>query len=260
MTIRGKSFPFPETPDFPREFIYPGVNALVFDQIARALASIRPQVVINCIGLIKQTKLAKDPLSSIQVNALLPHQIALICQTAGIRMIHISTDCVFSGSKGNYTEDDQTDPVDLYGRTKLLGEMVYPHTVTLRTSIIGRELKTRLGLIEWFLSQKGMVNGFQKAIYSGFSTDELARIIENTIIPDNELSGLYHVSSQPISKYELLKLAAKAFDHDIKIHPYQDFACDRSLDSERFRRLTGYQPPSWPTMIDQIASGSGLYD
>jgi dTDP-4-dehydrorhamnose reductase len=156
-------------------------------------------------------------------------------------------------------ETDQSDAEDLYGRTKFLGEVHYPHTVTLRTSIIGQELKTHLGLIEWFLAQEGPINGYQKAIFSGFTTDELSRIILNQIIPKPNLSGLYHVSSQAITKYDLLQLANAAYSKGIEIRPDQDFACDRSLDSTRFRQATGYTPPSWSAMIAEMASQASFY-
>jgi len=259
VTVRTSAAEFPDWPDLPKERVLPGVNALVFDQITRALAVVQPDIVINCIGLIKQMELSNDPLSSIQVNALLPHQIALICRTAGIRMIHISTDCVFSGKTGKYTETDESDAVDLYGRTKFLGEVAYPHTITLRTSIIGRELKNHLGLIDWFLAQKDSIRGFTNAVYTGFTTDELSRIITNHIIPRQDLHGLYHVSSEAITKYDLLMLVKEAFTHQVKIQPYPDFHCDRSLDSTHFRAKTGYAPPHWKKMITELAASDSKY-
>jgi dTDP-4-dehydrorhamnose reductase len=262
VTLRGTVNEFPDTPKFPREFIRTNVDALNFDQVMRALASIQPDLVINCIGLIKQMgHLAKDPLFSISLNAMLPHRISMICRVAKIRMVHISTDCVFSGKKGNYTEEDAPDAEDLYGRTKLLGEVSYSHCITLRTSIIGRELKNKLGLIEWFLAQKGPINGFKHAIYTGFTTDEIARVISKYIIPNPNLSGVYHVSSNPISKYDLLFLAKKAFKReDIEVRPEENFFCDRSLNSQRFLDFTGYNPPSWQEMMDELAASSPFYD
>ena len=260
VTIRTAAFPFPLRAEFPRERVLAHVDALDFDEVTRALASIQPDLVINCIGLIKQTSRANDPVSALQLNALLPHRVALICRTARIRMIHISTDCVFSGRKGNYAEGEISDAEDLYGRTKYLGEVDYSHVVTLRTSIIGRELKSRLGLIEWFLAQKGTIHGYQRAIYSGFSTDELARIILDRVIPSPGLSGIHNVSSEPISKHDLLALAKAAFKHPVEILPDTAFVCDRSLDSSRFRSLTGYTPPSWPEMIEELAFSSSFYE
>lgn len=260
VTVRGEQNPFPSIPEFPEEFIRYRIEGLIFDEITRALASIQPDIVINCIGLVKQQGIAKDPLFSISLNALLPHRISLICRTAKIRMIHISTDCVFSGKKGNYLETDQSDAEDLYGRTKFLGEVNYPHTITLRTSIIGRELRTRLGLMEWFLAQNGTVNGYKNAVFSGFTTDEISRIILNYIIPNPGLNGVYQVSGNPISKYDVLMLANKAFKKNITILEENNFICDRSLDSTRFRQITGYQPPSWEIMIAEMASQSEFYN
>lgn len=260
VTVRGDGSEVPNIPEFPRQYIRPMVDALNFDQVIRAMASIQPDLVINCIGLIKQQgHIARDPLFSISLNAMLPHRISLACRAAKIRMIHISTDCVFSGKKGGYLETDQSDAEDLYGRTKFLGEVTYPHCITLRTSIIGRELKTRLGLIEWFLAQSGSIHGYKRAIYSGFTTDEFSRILLNCVIPNPSLSGLYQVSSNPISKYDLLVLTKKAFRKDIEILPDEDFFCDRSLDSTHFRQNTGYEPPSWEEMTDEMASTSEFY-
>ena len=261
VSVRGDGSELPDIPEFPRKYIRPNVDALNFDQVTRALASIQPDLVINCIGLIKQMgHLARDPLFSISLNAMLPHRISMICRVAKIRMIHISTDCVFSGKKGMYVESDASDADDLYGRTKFLGEVSYPHTFTLRTSIIGRELKSRLGLIEWFLAQTGVIRGYQKALYTGFTTHEISRIIQNHVIPHPELSGVYHVSSPVISKYDLLRLTNQIFDCGVEILPDEEFACDRSLDSTRFRQATGYIPPSWPEMIQEMAETSYLYD
>lgn len=257
VTVRQTASPFPAFPGFPSKYVRTDVDANNFDQVTRALASIQPDLVINCIGVIKQMgHLARDPIISISLNALLPHRISLICRAAKIRMIHISTDCVFSGKKGNYLESDESDAEDLYGRSKFLGEVAYPpHSITLRTSIIGRELKTKLGLIEWFLSQRDgvAINGYKRAIFTGFTTDELSRIIMNYVIPNPELTGLYHVSSDPVSKYDLLQLTNQYFKREINILPDEDFNMDRSLNSDRFRQITGYKPPTWSEMIQEMA-------
>ena len=254
VTVRGEHNPFPKIPEFQEEFLRYRVDGMMFEEITRAFASIQPDIVINCIGLIKQMgHLAKDPLFSITLNSLLPHRISLLCRTAKIRMIHISTDCVFSGKKGKYLETDQSDAEDLYGRTKFLGEVHYPHCVTLRTSIIGMELKNRLGLIDWFLNEKGPIKGYRKAIFSGFTTDELSRVIENFVIPNKNLHGLYHVSSKPISKFDLLTLTKQYCKKNVEILPDDNFFCDRSLDSSVFQRLTGYTPPTWDEMIRELS-------
>jgi dTDP-4-dehydrorhamnose reductase len=228
------------------------VHADRFETVKRTLDEIKPDVVINCIGIIKQLPIAKDPITSITINALFPHRLAQASQTVGARMIHISTDCVFSGSKGNYKETDIPDANDLYGRTKLLGEVEYSHCVTLRTSIIGHELKGKHGLIEWFLSQEGKVRGFTRAIYSGLPTVEMAKIIAEYVLPCGYLHGLYHVSSEPISKYDMLKIVAEKYGKKIEIEPASDIVIDRSLDSKRFRDATGYKPPAWPDLINAM--------
>lgn len=232
--------------------IHGGVDADNFDSILRVLGEVKPDLVINCIGIIKQLPIANDPVVSISINALFPHRLAQACKAVNARLIHISTDCVFKGDKGNYTEDDPSDADDLYGRSKFLGEVTYPHCVTLRTSIIGHELKGGHGLVDWFLAQEGPVKGFTKAVYTGFPTVEMARIIADCVIPDAKLAGVYQVSSEPISKYDLLRLVAERYGKQIEIAPYDDFVCDRSLDSNRFRAVTGYTPPSWPEMIDAM--------
>jgi dTDP-4-dehydrorhamnose reductase len=228
------------------------VHADRFETVKRTLDEIKPDVVINCIGIIKQLPISKDPITSITINALFPHRLAQACQTVGARMIHISTDCVFSGRKGNYKETDIPDANDLYGRTKLLGEVEYSHCVTLRTSIIGHELKGKYGLIEWFLSQEGKVRGFTRAIYSGLPTVEMAKIIAEYVLPYGDLHGLYHVSSEPISKYDMLKIVAEKYGKKIEIEPASDIVIDRSLDSKRFRDATGYKPPTWPDLINAM--------
>lgn len=242
-------------PCFPEELaakVRPQVDADNFDTVIRGLAAVQPDIVINCIGLIKQTPLANDPLSAITVNSQLPHRLSMLCRTAGARLIHISTDCVFDGKKGNYREVEAANASDLYGRTKLLGEVAYPHCVTLRTSIIGHELKGYRGLVEWFMAQKGSVCGFKRALFSGFPTIEFARIISEYVLPNEDLSGVYHVSSEPISKYDLLTLIATSYDKEINIEPEAEFIIDRSLDSSLFQKSTGYRPPSWPELVEKM--------
>jgi len=233
--------------------IRPGVDADNFDTLIRAFAAIQPEIVINCIGLIKQLPMAKDPLSAITINSLLPHRISMLSRTAHARLIHISTDCVFDGEKGNYSETDVANPNDLYGMSKLLGEVAYPpHCITLRTSMIGHELKGKRGLIEWFLAQQNKVQGYSRVIYSGFPTIELAHIIADHIIPETDLTGIYHVSSNPISKYNLLKLVAEQYKKIIEIEPDDLFIQDRSLDSTLFRKLSGYRPLNWTELVDKM--------
>jgi dTDP-4-dehydrorhamnose reductase len=235
-------------------FIEEKVEAEDFDSITRSLDLVRPDAVINCIGIIKQRPEAEDPLTAITINSLLPHRVSLACRERGIRMVHVSTDCVFDGKKGMYTEEDLPAPEDLYGRTKLLGEVNGSHCVTLRTSIIGHELRGRFGLIEWFLGESGRVRGYTGAIYSGFPTIEFARIIADRVLPDTGLAGLYHVSSEPVSKFDLLHLVARRYHRETEIEPISEPAVDRSLLSDRFRSRTGYMPPSWPDLIDAMCT------
>jgi dTDP-4-dehydrorhamnose reductase len=261
VTVRKSASQFPDYPEFSKKFVRPDVDALIFDEVTRALASIQPDLVINCIGLIKQNPMVNDPLSSIRLNALLPHRVSLICRTADIRMVHISTDCVFSGKKGSYVESDQSDAEDLYGRTKYLGEVTYSHTLTLRTSIIGRELAQYKSLLEWFLSQKGKtVRGYTKVIFSGVTTIYLAKLVAKLIKDHKQLTGVYHVASPAISKHDLLCMLRDAYKLDVKIVPDDREVSDRSLIGEKFIKATSYGYPSWADMVTELANDPTPYD
>lgn len=229
-----------------------GVDVENIDSLTRLFARVRPNLVINCIGVVKQLAEADDPLVVIPLNALLPHRLAHLCDVAGARFIHISTDCVFSGDKGMYTEADTCDAKDLYGQSKYLGEVDYPNAITLRTSIIGHELAGVQSLVGWFLSQKGSVLGFRRAVFSGLPTVELARVIRDHVIPHPELHGLYHVSANPINKFDLLSMVARAYEKKIDIVPDDKLIIDRSLDSSRFREVTGYKPPNWLELVRRM--------
>lgn len=231
------------------ERIVEGVDVEHPDALTKVLDAIRPDVVINCAGLTKHKPEAEDPLVSIPINTLMPHRLAGLCKLAGARLIHVSTDCVFSGDQGNYTEEDFADARDVYGKSKALGEVSYPHTVTLRTSTIGHEFETKYGLLEWFLSQEGRCKGYKRAIFSGLPTAVFAEVVRDVVIPDPALSGLYHVAAQAINKFDLLKLIAKAYGKEIEIEPDDKLAIDRSLDATRFREATGYVAPAWPELI-----------
>ncbi len=184
--------------------------------------------VINCIGVILQK--TKDPIKTIYCNSLFPHKIAKICSKNNAKLVHISTDCVFSGRKGMYTENDEPDATDLYGKSKELGEIYYGGHLTIRTSFIGREISDKkVGLLEWFLSQSGEINGFLKAIWSGFTTTSLSRIIYTLVKDFPDSNGLAHISNQPIDKYSLLLLCKKFFNRSIIINKYDKFKCDKSL-------------------------------
>lgn len=232
-----------------QERVVCGIDAESADSLAGLLAEVRPQVVINCVGLVKQLAHADDPLAALPINALLPHRLARWCGLAGARLVHVSTDCVFSGARGSYREDDPADAIDLYGRSKHLGEVDYAHAVTLRTSIIGHELGTAHGLVGWFLSQTERVKGYRRAVFSGLPTVELARVIRDHVIPSPGLRGVFHVSAAPIDKFDLLNLVGRTYGHDIEIVADDQVVIDRSLDSSRFRAATGWTPAPWPTLI-----------
>lgn len=229
-----------------------GVDVESLDSLTRLFAQVRPTLVVNCIGVVKQLAEADDPLTAIPLNALLPHRLARLAQVAGARLIHVSTDCVFTGSKGGYLESDPSDAQDLYGRSKLMGEVDAENAVTLRTSIIGHELASAHGLVGWFLSQTGPVRGFTKAVFSGLPTVELARVMKDFVVPHPELRGTWHVSAAAIDKYSLLQLVASEYGRSNPISPDDKLVIDRSLDSSRFRAATGYAPPSWPELVRQM--------
>jgi dTDP-4-dehydrorhamnose reductase len=226
-----------------------GVDADDPDGLAACLDRLRPDTVVNCIGLVKQRPDGDDPLALLPANAMLPHRLARQCGRLGARLVHVSTDCVFRGDRGPYREEDRPDAEDFYGRSKLLGEVDAPHAITLRTSLIGRELASRRGLLEWFLGATDRVQGYTRTIFSGLTTDEFARVVLRHVIPRPELRGVWHVSAAPIAKHDLLLLLRDAYGRDIGIEPAPGPAIDRSLDSTRFRQATGYTPPPWPAMI-----------
>lgn len=238
-----------------------GVDAGDFDSVVSAFAGARPDVVVNCVGIIKQRASAKDPVQSISVNALFPHRVARLSMAAGARLIHISTDCVFGGTAGPYNEADPPDAEDLYGRSKLLGEVGGPGCLTLRTSMIGREVTSGHGLVEWFLAQPGPdVPGFTRAVFSGLTTHALAEVVLEIAERHHDLHGLYHVSAEPITKFDLLRLVASQFGLERTIVPVDEPAIDRSLDSSRFRTATGFAPRSWPDMVAEMARDGLAYD
>lgn len=220
--------------------------------LLKAYLKIQPDVVINCIGIIKQLPEAKDHLKAISINAQLPHQLSELCQLSQSRFLHISTDCVFSGKKGNYSEDDFADADDVYGRSKFLGEVSATHALTLRTSIIGHELASNRSLIGWFLAEKNEVKGFSKAIFSGLPSIELSNIIQDILLNHPKLSGLYHVAALPINKYELLQLVAQTYNKSINIIKDDSFIIDRSLNATRFNQATGYKAPPWAEFIKRM--------
>ena len=240
---------------FPRDAVarlIAGVGVECHDALVQTFNQVRPDLVINCVGLIKQLADAQDPLRAIPINSLLPHRLARLCELASARLVHISTDCVFSGKTGNYRETDFPDAEDLYGRSKFLGEVAYAHTVTLRTSLIGHALQGTHGLVDWFLAQIESCRGYTRAVFSGLPTVELARVIRDMVVSNDMLCGVYHVAAAPISKYELLKRVAEVYGKRIEIIPDHRLVIDRSLNADRFREATGYVAPGWSDLIPSM--------
>jgi len=220
-----------------------------YDALVDVFSKIHPDVVINCIGATKHKVGGNDPLIAIPLNAMLPHRLTVLCAAVNARLVHVSTDCVFSGRRGSYTENDFPDSDDIYGRSKALGEVDYSNVITLRTSTIGHELQSSYGLLNWFFSQQGSCKGYKNAFFSGLPTVEFARVIRDIVIPRLDLHGLYHVAGPTIAKYDLLKLIAMIYEKSIEIIPDHDFNIDRSLDADRFFAATGYQSAEWPELI-----------
>lgn len=226
------------------------IDAENIENLKSAFEISKPEVVINCIGVIKQLSAAKSALSTIPLNSLLPHRLALISQQYSARLILISTDCVFSGKKGSYKESDFPDCDDLYGRSKLLGEIIdIPNVLTIRTSIIGHELKGDYSLVNWFLNSENAVNGYSNAFFSGLPNNELATVIKDIILQYPELFGLYHISGNRISKYELLKLIASTYQIKTNIIESKEVHIDRSLNHQKFSSVTNYTPKKWSELI-----------
>lgn len=239
-------------PEYQRSNLIVGVNVEVDYQVLTLIESLKPTFLINCIGVIKQSGFVNDKLQTLSLNTMLPHKLAQVCSVSKIKFIHISTDCVFSGKKGLYMEKDRPDATDLYGLSKRLGEIEDGNALTLRTSIIGHELFSNKSLIDWFLSQEGSIGGYNKAIFSGLPTIYLARVIDEYILVRPDLSGLYHLSVDPISKYDLLNLVKSVYKKNISISPNSDLKVDRSLVSKKFQDEVGYTYPSWQELIAEM--------
>ena len=224
-----------------------------YSNFRKVFKMIKPNLIINCIGIVKQVLNNNMNSEIIRINSFLPHYLSeLANENNKIRFIHFSTDCVFSGLKGNYSEDDITDAKDIYGVSKMLGEVNYPNSITLRTSIIGHELNTKYSLLNWFLSQKKSIKGYKNAIFSGLTAPEIARVLIKYVVPNRKLRGIYHLSSKPISKYDLLYIVKKVYKKKIKIMPDLKTKINRSLNSRLFKKVTGYKPPTWNKLIQEM--------
>jgi dTDP-4-dehydrorhamnose reductase len=236
------------------------VRADDHSDVVAVVREVAPDVVVNCIGVVKQRPTSRDAITSITINSLLPHRLAEVAADVGARLIHFSTDCVFDGSKGAYREEDRSNATDLYGRTKYLGEVAETPALTLRTSIIGRELTHHDSLLEWFLRQKGRVDGYKGALYSGLTTNRLAELVGDLIESHRDLTGMYHVAGPWISKYDLLLLVREAFALEVDIEPRDQPRIDRTLVADRFAAVTGYQPPTWRQMTIELANDPTPYE
>lgn len=255
-----KKFDAPVTERLSSMRIIPDIDASRPETVREVIRKHRPQAVVNCVGIVKQAEAAKDPIASITVNSLFPHLAAKAAKEVGATFIHFSTDCVFSGNKGHYSQNDIPDPVDLYGRSKLLGE-VADNGITIRSSLIGRELGSSNGLVEWFLSNHGReVKGFRKAIFSGFTTHEMSKVVEMVLEKRPMINGLWQVASDPISKYDLIGKINKEAKVNVTISPNDMVVCDRSLDGHQFAQVTGYSAPNWDDMIKSMVKDFPMYE
>ena len=246
----------------PRAEMVAGVSAEASASVVDVMSRVRPDAVVNCVGIVKQRPESHESLPSIRVNALFPHELARLCHVAGARFVHISTDCVFTGAKGGYTEDDTPDASDLYGRTKLLGEVVdVPGAVTVRTSLVGWEIGRGSGILEWFATRRGLgCPGFARAVFSGLASSDLVDVIERLCTTWSDVDGLWHVSAEPISKLDLLTSLRRELDWDIDIQPADEPVLDRSLDSTRFRARTGWSPRPWDEAVARLAAERATYE
>ncbi len=260
-TLRNDSNSYEKFNIFEKDRIFENVEAEDYEKIHQIIKDIQPDAIVNAVGIIKQLPTSKNVIKTLAINSIFPHKLQEMAEEAGARLICISTDCVFSGEKGNYKEEDISDAYDLYGKSKNLGEVIAENCLTIRTSIIGRELQTSHSLVEWFLSNAGRkIKGYKSAIFSGFPTIVLAEILAEVITEHKDLSGLYHVSSEPINKLDLLELIKNAYQIEIEIEPSDEVKIDRSLDSTKFRKEIGFKPQRWEEMINRMASDPTPYE
>ena len=251
--VRNKNLMCEKMPSFPLDNIFEIDDINNFKVLSEILDLINPEFVINAIGIVKQSNFAKNHTVNIEINSLLPHKLADLCESRQIRLIHISTDCVFDGGKGNYSLSDTSNAKDLYGRSKYLGEIDYGNHITLRTSIIGHEISgNNYGLLDWFLNSKNQVNGYYKAIFSGLTTLELSKILINVVLNKDSPSGLFQVASEPLDKLHRLELIKKVYKKDIEILPSDEIVIDRSLDGSHFNKIFKYKVSAWGLMIEEL--------
>ena len=254
VTLRRDLAAYPRLGLFDAGNAYGGVDVRNPDRVLEAVAHHRPQAIVNAAGIVKQRPESGLSIPSIEVNGLFPHRLAVMARAAGARLVHISTDCVFSGERGAYQESDLPDPVDLYGRTKLLGEVDEEGSITLRTSMIGLELSNRLGLVEWALAQPGPIPGYRKVLYSGLTTMELTRVVDEVLDHHPDLHGIWHVASEPISKFDLLSDLFRRLGRSVEVRPDDRVVSNRTMRGDAFEKATGYRVMSWDDMLDELAT------
>jgi dTDP-4-dehydrorhamnose reductase len=253
-------YPVGGIPEFQSGRVIEGCDVMDLLSVDALLEKLEPELVVNCVGVIKQRSASQEPMPSITINSLLPHRIATKLTQWGGRLVHISTDCVFDGQRGNYSEEDSPNASDLYGKTKALGEVVYSNSLTLRTSIIGRELRNHHSLLDWFLSRNhATVPGYVKVWWSGVTSNYLADLILALVDKDPGLSGLYHVSSGRMSKFALLQLLRDAYGWDVNVEPDESFVLDRSLLGSKLENAIGYKFPTWSTLLSQLINDPTPY-
>lgn len=254
--LHGEKTSFPEVDFLQKDSVIESVDVLDFDKLHGILYAIQPNVVLNCVGITKRKEEVNDPFQAISVNALFPHKLANLAKDMNFRVIHFSTDCVFNGELGNYNEESNTTGEDAYGKTKALGEIRYPHTLTIRSSFIGRELAGKTELLEWLISENGnTIKGFTQAWYSGVSTIFMAKTVLDIIENYPDISDLYQLAiPEPISKYDLLCLARDAFQLDIEIIPDGNFEIKPTLDGSKLTNAMDLTIPSWQEMMNELAA------
>lgn len=262
-TISGRvtAEPFIRIPFFQTGKVIQEVDPMDFKGLENTIKQVAPDYVVNCLRVATHGDAVVPPVQSITVNSLLPHRLAEMAARQGARLIHFSSDCVFDGRQGMYTEEDSPNATHAYGQTRLLGEVDADNTLVLRGSVIGRELAGNSSLLEWFLLRKGTeIEGFTKAIYSGLTSIETARVVRMILEKAPRLTGLFHVASEPINKFDLLNLAKESFTVDVTIHKEEGFSVDRSLNADKFKAATNYIPPSWPAMMTELAKENEQYN
>ena len=225
-----------------------------FKLVEKKIRESKPDVLINCVGDTKRGLFPKDLSSQMQINSLLPHFLNSLAIDLGVRLVHLSTDCVFSGGKGNYSETFVPDAIDVYGRFKADGEFCNPFNLTLRTSFVGREINSFTNLFEWARrNQNRKIQGFKNVVYSGFTTLAFSTIVKEIIFEKQNLTGLWNVASKPISKLDLLVMLNDSLKYNLDIESNDEVVLNRSLNSEEFKKSTQICIPSWAKMIEDYA-------